>query len=144
MAATTVDRPTLRKYVERIVCEDANLAANTIIPNGAMIATNATGDLVNAADAAGLTVVGRAPRRMVNATGAAAKVTPRAQAEAGCFKWANAAVNGVTAADLQKNCFVVDNQTVGKAAAAPVAAIVAGIVDSLDPDGGVWVKSPNC
>jgi hypothetical protein len=143
MAATTVDRNTERKYVERIVCEDALLAAATTIPNGAMVATNANGELVNAADAANLTVQGRAPQRMANAGGAAAKVKPAAKVEAGCFKWANAGANGVTAADLGKNCFVVDNQTVGKAAAT-VNNIVAGVVDSIDPDGGIWVKSPNC
>jgi hypothetical protein len=143
MAATTQDRPTLRKYVERIVCDDALVAATTTIPNGAMLGTNANGELINAADVVGVTVQGRAARRMVNATGAAAKVTPRAVGEAGVFKWANAGANGVTAADLGKNVFVVDNQTVGKAAAT-VNSIVAGTLDSIDPDGGVWVKSPNC
>jgi len=143
MAASTVDRPTLRKYVERIVCEDALVAATTTIPNGVMAATNANGEFVNTTNITGLTVQGRAPRRMVNLAGAAAKVTPRAQVEAGVFKWANAGANSVTAADLGKNCFVVDNQTVGKQAAT-VNAIVAGTVDSIDPDGGIWVKSPNC
>lgn len=142
MAATTVDRNTARKLVERLVCDDALVAANTTIPAGVLTATNAAGELVNAADTAGLTVQGRAPRRMANTTGAAAKLKPAANVEAGVFKWATTGANALTAADIGKNACVLDNQTVVRAAGT-VNAIVAGTVDSIDPDGGVWVKS-NC
>lgn len=143
MTATTIDRNTQRRFVERIVCDDALVAANTTIPAGVMVATNANGELVNAADTAALTVQGRAPRRMVNATGAAARITPRAAVEAGVFAYANNGTNAIVAGDIGKNCFVADNQTVVKTAGT-VNAIVAGIVDSLSPDGTVvWVKI-NC
>lgn len=142
MAATTIDRNTARKLVERIVAEDALLAATTTIPNGVLVATNAAGELINAADVAGATVIGRAPRRMVNGAGAASKINPKAYAEAGVFKFGTTGGNAVTAADVGKNCFVLDNQTVVKTAGT-VNAIVAGVVDSIDPDGGIWVKV-NC
>jgi hypothetical protein len=142
MAATTIDRPTLRKYLERIVCDDALVAATTTIPNGVLVSTNANGELINAVDTAGTTCQGRAPKRMVNSGGAAAKVTPKAQVEAGVFKFATTGGNAITAADIGKNCFVLDNQTVVRAAGT-TNSIVAGVVDSMDPDGSVWVKV-NC
>lgn len=142
MAATTTDRNTERKYVERIVADDALIAANTTIPAGVLVATDATGALVNASDTAGLTVVGRAPRRMVNSTGAAAKLKPAANVEAGVFKYGTTGANALTAADVGKNAIVLDNQTVVRAAGA-VNGIVAGTVDSIDADGGIWVKV-NC
>lgn len=141
MAATTIDRNTARKYVERIVAEDALLAAATTIPAGVLVATNAAGELINAADAAGSTVQGRAPKRMANA-GAAAKIKPAAYVEAGVFKFGTTGANAITAADVGKNCFVLDNQTVVRTAGT-VNGIVAGVVDSMDPDGDVWVKV-NC
>lgn len=142
MGALGNDRNTLRKYVERIVCEDAKLAATTTIYNGALVATNANGELVPAADSANLTVQGRAPQKMVNSAGAAANISPKARVEAGVFKYDNAAANGLTAADLGKSAYVVDDHTVGKAAATS-NSIVAGTLDEIDADGGVWIKV-NC
>lgn len=144
MAATTIDINTLRKYLERLVCDDAKIAANTTIPLGAITCTNAAGELVNGADAAGLTMQGRAPRRMVNATGAAAVTKPGAYVEAGVFRWVTGGANALTAADLGKTCYILDNQTVVKAAGT-VNSIPAGILDALDADGiGAWVRTANC
>ncbi len=142
MAATTIDRNTARKYVERVVCEDALLAATTTIPAGVLVATNANGELLNAADTAALTVQGRAAQRMANTGGAAAKVTPKARVEAGVFKFGTTGGNALTAADVGKNAYVLDNQTVVRAAGT-TNSIIAGTVDSIDPDGGIWVKV-NC
>ena len=142
MAATTIDRPTQRRFVERTVAEDALLAATTTIPNGVLVSTNANGELINAADAANTTCIGVAPRRMANTGGAAAKVTPKAFAQAGCYKFGTTGGNAITAADVGKTCCVLDNQTVVRAAGT-TNSIVAGIVDSIDPDGGIWVKV-NC
>lgn len=149
MAATTIDINTHRKYVERLVGDDAKIAASTTIPLGAIVCFNAAGDFVNGADVAGLTIAGRAPRRMVNSTGAAAKLTPAgAYAEAGVFRWKTSGANAVTAADLGKLVYVLDNQTVVKIAgtAAGAGAVPAGILDSIDPDDAtfVWVKTANC
>lgn len=140
--STTIDRNTEAKPGARVVCDDADLAANTTIPAGVLVATDATGNLVNATDTANLTVQGRAARRMANSAGAAAKIKPAAQVEAGIFKWKNAGANGLTKADLGKSAYVVDNETVGKAAAT-TNSVVAGTLDSIDSDGGVWVRT-NC
>lgn len=142
MAATTVDRQTERKYVERYLAEDALLAATTTIPNGVIVMANANGELLNGADVAAQTVVGVSVQRMVNAAGAAAKVTPKAKVAAGCFKFGTTGGSAITAADVGKNAFLLDNQTVVRTGGT-VNAIVVGQVDSIDPDGGIWVKV-NC
>jgi len=138
MAATTIDRNTARKDVVRAVADDALLAAATTIPAGVLVATNAAGELLNAADVAAMTVIGRAPKRMVNA-GAAAKIVPKAYVEAGVFKYGTTGGSAIVAGDIGKDCFVLDNQTVVKTAGT-VNAIVAGKVQSIDPDGGIWVR----
>jgi len=142
MAALTQDRNTPRKYVERFLAEDALLAATTTVFNGSLVAANANGELRPAADVAAITVLGVAPQKMVNSGGAAAKVTPKAKLMAGIFKFKTTGGSAITAADIGKNCFVLDDQTVVKTGGT-TNAIVAGVVDSMDPDGDVWVKV-NC
>lgn len=142
MSATTIDRNTAQKLIARIVADDALLAATTTIPAGVLVGANANGELINAADAANVVVLGRAPRRMVNAAGAAAKTSPKAYVEAGVFKFATSGGDALTAADLGRDVFLLDNQTVVKTAGT-VNTIVAGKLDSIDPDGGVWVRV-NC
>lgn len=142
MAALAQDRNTPRKYVERYLAEDASIAATTTIFNGSLVAGNASGELRPAADVAAITVLGVAQQKMVNSTGAAAKSTPKAKVAAGCFKFKTTGANAITAADIGKNCFVLDDQTVVRALGT-VNSIVAGVVDSMDPDGDVWVKV-NC
>jgi hypothetical protein len=142
MTALTEDRNTQRRYVERIVAADALIAANTTVWNGSMVCCDATGALRPAADVAGLTFVGIAQLRMVNPSGVAAKVKPAARCAVGVFKLATAGANAITAADLQKPCFILDDQTVVRQAGT-ANAIPAGTVDSIDPDGQVWVKAIN-
>jgi hypothetical protein len=143
MTALTEDRNTQRRYVERIVADDAPIAANTTVWNGSMVCADpATGALRPGADVAGLTFVGIAQLRMVNLTGVPARVRPAARCAAGVFKFATTGANAITAADLQKPCFILDDQTVVRQAGT-ANAVLAGTVDSLDPDGGIWVKSPN-
>jgi hypothetical protein len=142
MTALTDDRNTQRRYVERIVGDDALIAANTTVWNGSMTCCDATGALRPAADVAGLTFVGVAQLRMVNPSGVAAKVKPAARCAVGVFKLATTGANAITAADLQKPCFILDDQTVVRQAGT-ANAIPAGLVDSIDPDGQVWVKAIN-
>lgn len=141
MTALAADRKTLRKYVERIVCESALVAATTSIYNGALVATNAAGDLVPASDTAGLTVQGRARKPMINATGAALAPTHFDSVEAGVFCWNTTGGSAITKADIGKNAYVLDDNTVVRTGGT-VNAIIAGTVDSVDSDG-VWVKT-NC
>ena len=142
MTALTDDRNTNRRYVERIVADDALVAANTTVWNGSMVCCDATGALRPGADVAGLTFVGVAQLRMVNPSGVAARVKPAARFAVGVHKFATTGANAITAADLQKQCFILDDQTVVRQAGTG-NAILAGTVDSIDPDGGIWVKSPN-
>lgn len=142
MTALTEDRNTNRRYVERIVGDDALIAATTTVWNGSMVCCDATGALRPAADVAGLTFVGIAQLRMVNPSGVAARVKPAARCAVGVFKLATTGANAITAADLQKPCFILDDQTVVRQAGT-ANAIQAGLVDSIDPDGGIWVKAVN-
>ena len=142
MTALAQDRNTQRRYVERILADNAPIAANKTVWNGSLVASDATGALNPAADTAGLTVLGVAQRRMINSTGAAATVIPPAKVAAGVFKFATTGANALTAADIGKNACVLDDQTVVRAAGT-TNSIVAGTVDSIDPDGGIWVKV-NC
>ena len=142
MTALIEDRSTQRRYVERIVGDDAPIAGNTTVWNGSLVCCDATGALRPGADVAGLTYAGVAQLRMVNPSGAAARVKPAARCAVGIFKFATTGANAITAADLQKQCFVLDDQTVVRQAGT-ANAIPAGTVDSIDPDGGIWVKSPN-
>jgi hypothetical protein len=144
MTALAQDRNTQRKYVERFLADDALIAANTTIYNGALVAANANGELRPAADVANVTVVGVAQQQMANPTGAAARPSNgrRAKVAAGCFKFATTGGNALTAADIGKNAYVLDDQTVVRQAGT-TNSIVAGVVDSIDSDGGIWVKV-NC
>jgi len=142
MAALTADRKTNRKYVERLVCEDLLVAANTTIFDGAIAATNAAGDLIPASDTAGITVQGRAAKQMVNATGAAKAPAHFARVETGVFGYSTSGGSAITKADIGKNCFILDDNTVVRTGGT-ANAIVAGTVDDVDSDGTVWVKI-NC
>lgn len=142
MTALATDRKTLRKGEGRIVADDAKIAANTTIYNGGMVANNGAGALVPAADAANYVTLGVSRQKMVNATGSAAQVTgPRASVEAGIVAKFNNTTGGsaCTLSDLGKTVYVVDDNTVGEAGAT-VHSIPAGILDSIDSDGGCWVK----
>lgn len=142
MTALAQDRNTQRRYVERYLADNQPIAATTTVWNGSLCANNAAGALIPASDTAGITVVGVAQGRFVNATGAAATVTPASRAAAGCFKFGTTGGNALTVVDVGKNACVLDDQTVVRAAGT-TNSIVAGIVDSIDPDGGIWVKV-NC
>lgn len=145
MAATTVDINTPRKFIERLAADDSLVAANTSIPAGALFAINGSGHAVNGADTAGLKIIGRAPRRIANTTGAAAKVVPAANAEAGVFWYATSGANALTVADVGGTAYVLDNQTVVRAAGT-TNSIVAGAIDAFEAINGVngvWIKI-NC
>lgn len=119
------------------------VAANAVIYVGAMVAVNATGFLVPAANAAGLNVVGRA-NGMPGAIGGKADNTGGAdgaklmEVEEGIFKWANSGGSLVTQARVSLVCYVTDDETVQLAVGAN--STIAGRVMELDADGGVWVS----
>lgn len=130
MAATTIDRNTLCRRLERQLPFD--LASGQDIPAGVMVCTNASGEAVSATDTAGLFVQGRAEHRAKYADGDRKILVSR-----GVFCWANDGT--IAKADIGQVAMVLDNQTVTKAATA-VNDIGAGIIEDVTSDG-VWVAS---
>lgn len=129
------DRMTERKQgviVARLV------AASTLIEGGKMVALNASGYAVEAADAAGLRVVGVADQRVDNSSGADGALTVRVY-EGQLFKMNNSATSAVDVADQGGLVFVEDDATVADGAG--TKGIVAGRCVEVVSDG-VWVQIP--
>lgn len=125
MAATTTDRNTRARFIERQI--KLLLKSGESIPAGAMVATDATGYAVNAADTAGLIVQGRAEAAASYDDGDREIVVAR-----GVFQWAN---NGnVVQASVGTLLEVIDNQTVGLAADG-VNNIGAGYCEEVTSEG---------
>jgi hypothetical protein len=128
MAATTIDRNTLSRRLERQIV--LKLEAATDIPAGAMVAVNAAGNAVNASDSVGLVVMGRAQHRATYTAG-----DREIEVMRGVFLWANDGT--IVQADVGRLCTVLDNQTVSKAATT-VNDIGAGYIEEVTAEG-VWV-----
>lgn len=111
------------------------LAAATSIPAGVIVAIDAAGRALNAADTAGLRVQGRAEESVNNSAGAAGDLS--INIKRGCFKYQNSATNPITAAMLGRTAYVEDNQTVASTSA---NLVVAGRVMGVDADG-VWINT---
>lgn len=135
MAALTGDRDTPRRNSQDF---GFGVATNTVIPAGALVALNASGFLVNGAEATGLVAVGRCTRGCNNNPGAnGAKI---AACEQGTFRWNNSASADLIAVDdVGKVCYIVDNQTVALTSNSN-ARSVAGVIVDVDAYG-VWVKT---
>lgn len=129
MAATTVDRNTVAKYIQRTL--RIPLAASTTIPAGAIVCTNASGLAVNGADTAGLICQGRAEHRASTVDGDTEVVVGR-----GGFWYANDGT--IVQADVGTVATILDNQTVSKAATT-ANDIPAGHIDEVDATLGVLI-----
>lgn len=114
------------------------VAASTTIYQGAMVALNQSGYLVNASADNSLRVVGMLDGPTVdNGAGAAGDLS--ALPTRGAFYFVNSATtDAVTDADLGRACYVVDNNTVSRTSALGVRP-VAGRVIGVD-DNGVLVE----
>ncbi|MEI6036157.1 MAG: hypothetical protein WCS65_17975 [Verrucomicrobiae bacterium] len=112
------------------------VAAATNIFAGTLVALDAAGRAVPAADTAGLRVIGRAEASADNSLGAADAIT--VDLAPGVFRFANSAGDAVDANDIGKDAFVEDDMTVCETGATHKvkAGRVVG-VDSL----GVWVDT---
>ncbi|HGM8331430.1 TPA: hypothetical protein ACKQLR_006537 [Pseudomonas aeruginosa] len=79
-------------------------------------------------------------RRKLNLpTNAWTDIYKRIETRRGVFQLANSAsADQITRADIGKECFIVDDQTVAKTSATDTRS-VAGVVRDVD-DGGVWVE----
>lgn len=113
------------------------VAASTSIPGGAMVATDAAGHAVNAADTADLLVWGKASETVDNSTGAAGDKSISIELSIGQkdFLYANDS-GSVVQADIGLSCLVKDNQSVTMSS---TNSIVAGTVMSVST-AGVYVR----
>lgn len=102
------------------------MAAGTAVQHGNLVALNAEGKAVPAADAAGLTVIGVADKIVEN----------EVEVASGIFAFANAGSNPVTRLDRGKTCFVKDALTVDSTGG--TGKVPAGIVVDVY-DGEVYV-----
>lgn len=125
MSATTVDRNTPAKLIERQIT--LGLKSGQDIPAGAIVCTDATGLAVNGADTAGLICQGRAAHRATYANGDRFIIAQR-----GVYLYAN---NGnVVLASVGSLLTIVDNQTVGLVADT-TNDIGAGYCDEVTGEG---------
>jgi hypothetical protein len=112
------------------------VAANAVIHQGALVCTNASGFLVPGSVATTLTAIGRADESV---TGTATAGEVKARVRAGVFRFGNSAsADLITVADIGKDCFVIDDETVAKTSGSG-ARSRAGVVVDVDTLG-VWVR----
>lgn len=134
MTASTVERNTPARAAADF---SLPVAAAEKILAGTIVVLNAAGYAEAGATATAKKTVGVAQATVDNTGGSAGDVSvPVAR---GCFRFANSAsTEEITLADYGANCYVVDNQTVGKTAATATRS-VAGVVRGVDSTG-VWVE----
>jgi hypothetical protein len=111
MTALTASRNTIR--FEPDTPQRLPMAAAMLIYQGALVALNATGYVSKGVVATTLKQFGRAEETVDNSAGAAGAkdITVRP----GIFRWANsAAADLITIAEIEIDCFIVDDQTVAK------------------------------
>ncbi|CAH8721341.1 hypothetical protein WDD9_006563 [Paenibacillus melissococcoides] len=95
--------------------------------DGSFVAIDANGLAVPGAKATNLIAAGRAEEYIDNSLGADGDATIRVRR--GVFKWNNAATGAVTAKDMLKSCYFVDDETV---TATATGSSVAGKVIGID------------
>jgi hypothetical protein len=104
------------------------LAADTVIYPGVMVGKNAAGNILPAANAANLIVLGRAETLADNTGGSAGDVS--GVVKPGVFAWGNSATNALTVAHINQAVYVEDDNTV--ASVAGTHGTVAGIFRGFD------------
>lgn len=108
--------------------------SNTIYA-GAMVAVNASGVAVPAADSSGLAVVGCAAEKSDN-TGSSYSSSETIEVLKGIFRWANG--NSLDDGDIGSIVYAMDDQTVKSSGVTNF--VIAGSVVDVDADG-VWVET---
>lgn len=129
------DRKTPMKDAELIPLA---VAAAAIIEAGKMVARNSTGYAVEAADIAGLVVAGRADEAVDNSGGSDGDINVLVRRNK-AFKYGNSATSPVTEAEIGKDVFVEDDETVAKEPG--TNSIIAGKCIGVESDG-VWICIP--
>lgn len=135
MAALTGD--TQRRRKGQITEQVYRVAANAVIHYSAIVAVDANGYLVPAADTAGLDVVGIADESADNTGGANGALEVRVYRGAALI--ATTGASKLVQADVGADCFILDDNTVVKAAGT-TNSITAGEVLELANANAVWVN----
>lgn len=112
------------------------VAANVKIYKGSLVAYSAAGLLQPGATATTLIAAGRAEETVDNTGGAASALN--CTFRRGVFQFKNLAGDPVVQADIGKDCFIVDDETVAKTNGTNTRS-VAGKVRGVD-SAGVWVE----
>ena len=129
--ASTKDRNTFERDGSRFVYP---VGAGAVIHHGTIVAAAAGNAVAGAAIAAQVTL-GISDGAVDNTGGAAG--AKKVAVKKGTFLLINSVADPITAADIEADCYVVDNDTVAKTHAGNTRPR-AGRVRSVD-DGGVWV-----
>lgn len=103
---------------------------------GGLACWNATGFLVPGAATLGFKCAGIFQETVDNSAGAAGAVEAKYLTGVSA-KLKNSATSVIAQADIGNPCYIEDDQTVRRAPGA--AGVVAGIIESIDADGGIWV-----
>lgn len=134
MSALAKDKHTLEKIGDLRVDP---VAAATIIYAGSLVCLDAAGNAVPGSTAVNLKARGRAEEQVDNSAGIAGALTVKTKR--GTFLLENSAGGDeITAADIEKVCYIVDDQTVAKTDGAGTRS-VAGKVVSVEA-AGVYVQ----
>lgn len=113
------------------------VAASKLIYQGALVASDASGNATPGATATTLKGAGRAEATVDNSAGSAGALS--VEIKKGVFKFKNSASGDLIArADIGNDCYIVDDETVAKTNGSSTRS-VAGKVFDVDTDG-VWVK----
>lgn len=129
MTALTEHRSTPRRDGDFY---DYPVAADAVIYQGALVALNAAGNAVPAADAANLIVVGRAESPADNTGGAAGAIKVRVRK--GVFGYDTTTL---TQANIGDTVYCADDQTVTSSAGSH--SVAAGTLTAVDQDYA-WVR----
>jgi hypothetical protein len=109
---------------------EIGVKANVKIYAGAIVVNDA-GVAAPARTATGLVAIGRAERTADNTGGSAGAIRVRVQR--GVFGFKNQGDDAIVAADIGKDCYLVDDETVAKGSASNTRSI-AGKVFAIDGD----------
>lgn len=131
--ALTQDRNTIRRDGIEL---SLPVAASKKIYAGSLVAKDSSGNATPGAAATTLLGLGRAEEYVDNSAGQAGDKTVKIMR--GVFQFNNSAdADAITSADIGKQCYIVDDQTVAKTDGGSTRSIAGRIFD-VDADG-VWV-----
>lgn len=130
----TKDRNTVRREGDEV---SLPVAAGKKIYAGSLVAKDASGNATPGAVATTLLGMGRAEEYVDNSAGGAGDVSVKIRKGVFCFA-NSAAGDAITRAEIGKDCYIVDDQTVAKTDGGSTRSI-AGRIEDVDTTG-VWVN----